>query len=395
MKRDLFIASAFLCVLASCSKNDVDEPKTISSFSLTANIEQPQLDTKADLNASFQTLWASGDVLKVHITNGAGDWSTDQPFTLSSGEGSTSGTFHCGTAYSATDHWDLCAFFPYNYTSSTGADNTGSNVGGDSKMYFNLPESYYEYTSGQSFLPLLANMSGGSTHPASVSLKHVGGAVVVNLTKVPGAAKSLGMTIDGKNITGWMNGVTPTDAGTASGIITSSSGSNSTIWLNFDSSGSVDRSFQFIYPVPTISSTSDITFKMYDKNDLLIWKKTASGQSAIGRAKALVMPNKAVAPIPQNMYLVGYINGADNNIGYAFNNATGSVSGIEITENSYVCLRADDTGDWYMTDAYVGSGNTATVKCQSGEKLLVPAGTYTFSMAYQSDGSIVLSYESE
>ena len=60
--------------------------------------------------------------------------------------------------------------------------------------------------------------------------------------------------------------------------------------------------------------------------------------------------------------------------------------------DAYVCLRAADTGDWYMTDAYVASGNTATVKPQKGDKLHVPAGTWEFTMTYQTDGSIVITY---
>lgn len=77
---------------------------------------------------------------------------------------------------------------------------------------------------------------------------------------------------------------------------------------------------------PVVAYTSDMTFTMYDKNNLKIWEKTASSQPAIGRAKALVMPTKDVAPIPQNMYLVGYWGGADQNTGEAFDNATGTIT---------------------------------------------------------------------
>ena len=46
-----------------------------------------------------------------------------------------------------------------------------------------------------------------------------------------------------------------------------------------------------------------------------------------------------------------------------------------------------------MTDAYVGSGYTALLKAQSGDKLYVPAGTWKFTMTYNSDGTITLTYE--
>lgn len=143
---------------------------------------------------------------------------------------------------------------------------------------------------------------------------------------------------------------------------------------------------------PVIASTSDMTFTMYDKNNLKIWEKTASSQPAIGRAKALVMPTKDVAPIPQNMYLVGYWGGADQNTGEAFDNATGTLTHT-FSGDAYVCLRAADTGNWYMTDAYVGSGYTALLKAQSGDKLYVPAGTWKFTMTYISDGTITLTFE--
>jgi len=392
MKKSFTIAVAILATIVSCSKTENVTSEKIHGFTMGAELEQTSPANKADLNNSLQTLWATGDKIGIHIQNGVNDWSTDQMFTLASGNGTTSGTFHCDEEYNESDHWDTFAFFPFSYVSSGGSTDTGSNVGGDQKMYFNMPNAYYEYTSGKSFLPLLANLGeSGVKHPTSASFKYVGGAVVLNLTKVPGAAKSLGMSIDGVKINGWQNGVAQNTVGSASGIITGGDGDNTT-WLNFDSSGSEDRNFKFVFPVPTISSTSNITFTMFDKNDIKIWQKTASSQPAIGRAQALVMPDKAVSPIPQNMYLVGYWNGADQNTGVAFSNSTGKVS-LSHSGDGYVCLRAADTDNWYMTDAYVGSGNTATMKCQSGNKLYVPDGTQTFTMTYNSDGSITISYE--
>ena len=390
MKRILLFSSVAIIAMASCAKQETADDLAVSkSIVLGANIEQPTVDTKATLDGSLNTLWATGDKIKVYIANGANDWYDDIDFTLSSGNGTSSGTFKTDDEFSATDHWDNYAFFPYYYTTSGGAGNTGSNMGGDG-FYFNLPDAYYNYTSGQSFIPLIANMSGGSTHPTSIDFKFVGGAVDVNLNKVPGAAKSLGLSVEGKNITGWPGKVLVANAGTD--YITASNGSNSTVTLYIDSSGTEDRSFKFIYPVPVISTTSNLTFTMSDKNGLKIWEKTASSQPAIGRAKALVMPTKDVAPMPQNMYLVGYWDSADQTTGVAFDNATGTLTKT-FSGDAYVCLRAADIGKWYMTDTYVGSGYTALLKCQSGEKLYVPAGTWKFTMTYNSAGTITLTYE--
>lgn len=399
MKKVLVICSAILSLIA-CSKASAPveeksfmtlgaaiEQPTEANVTTPANVSTP--DVKATLNNSLNTIWAEGDVIKVNVANQANDWSTDEDLTLYSGDGTANGMFRSATLYADGDHWDNYAFFPYYYTGSSGSTNTGTNMGGDG-FYFFLPESYYSYTSGQSFLPLLADMSGGDTHPTSISFKHVGGAVVVNLTGVPGAAKSLGINVDGLNIHGWLGKVLVSEAGTSSGKLTASNGSDSSVWLNF-ATAAANRDFKFIFPVPTISGTSNITFTMYDSNDLMIWRKTASSQPAIGRAEALVMPEKAVVAIPQNMYLVGYWGDADQDVGEAFSNSTGKLT-ITFSGDAYVCLRAADTGNWYMTDNYVSSGNSATVKAQSGDKLYVPAGTWEFTMSYQTDGSIVISY---
>lgn len=413
--KKILISSIAILSLVACSKTDspVKEQKSITlgasieqptdaTASTAANISAP--DVKATLNNSLSTLWATGDIIRMYVANDPNDWHDEINLTLASGAGSTNGVFRAAAEYGGNDRWNNYAFFPYYYTSSTGGDNTGSNMGGGG-FYFHLPESYYNYTSGQSFLPLLANMSGGSTQPASVSFKHVGGAVVVNLTGVPGAAKSLGMTIAGKNIQGWPGKVVLSEVGTDSGKITASNGDNSTVWMNFATAAG-NRDFKFIFPVPSISSTSNITFTMYDKNDVMIWQKTASSQPAIGRAQALVMPNKAVSPVPHDIYLAGYINGSDvyttDNNTYKFVN--GSLS-LNLTQDSYVLLNFNNTNkegssslgnQRYLLPAYEGSATSATFSVDEtnyDHKLKVPAGNKTFTLAYNTDGTITLSYK--
>lgn len=387
MKRNLLFVLAAMAVVA-CSTEKANAPE-LKYMELGASIEPV---TKATIDGSLNTLWSDGDAIKVYVSNNANDWNTVEEFTIHSGVGTPNGIFRSAIDYSSGNHWDYYAYFPYNYTALSGAAHTESNMGGDG-FYFCLPESYYNYTSGRSYLPMLANMTGGSAQPTSVTFKFVGGAVILNLKGVPGAAHSLGMKVDGKNIFGWPGKVDLSEVGTAAGKITASDGTDSSVWLNFDGSGDDSRDFEFIFPVPTIASGANLTFTMYDRNGLVIWRKTASNQPAISRAGALIMPELTLNAKPQNMYLIGYLNGADNNTGLAFNNTTGTLTGVTFTQDSYVCLRAADTGNWYMTDTFVSSGSSATMKAQSGDKLKVPAGTYTFTMSYQSNGSIVLSYE--
>lgn len=386
MKKYLLIAAVCL-IAASCQKEEGQEHRGLS---LSASLEQTSSVTKASLNDSRQTLWATGDVIRVYVENDAGSWNTNAPFNLTSGDGNTNAVFTCETDYSSGNKWNVGAFFPY-FEESAG---NGSNIN-SGNMYFYLPEGYYGYTTGKTYLPLIADMSGGSTQPTSISFKHVGGAVVLNLTNVPGPAHSIGMTVSGKNVFGWLGSVAVGDAGSASGILTASSGSNSTVWLNFDENGSTPRSFQFVFPVPTISSSCDYSFSMYDKNNLKIWSKTASSQPAIGRAEALVMPDKAVSPVPQEIYLAGYINGADTypTSGNDFKFVDGTLT-VSLTQDSYVLLN-NNSNERYLLSAYSESTDPVTFSVDNDNydyKLKVPSGTRTFTLTYNSDGSITLSY---
>ncbi len=90
------------------------------------------------------------------------------------------------------------------------------------------------------------------------------------------------------------------------------------------------------------------------------------------------------------------INGSDVNQpgveNLAFDNETGNLT-VEFTaKDNYVCLGENVNKKWYMTDAYVDDDNEAILKCQVGNKLYVPKGKWTFTMTYQTDGSIKLTY---
>ncbi len=190
------------------------------------------------------------------------------------------------------------------------------------------------------------------------------------------------------------DGIATTAAGSGS-ITGPEASSGNGVYLHF-ATADANRPFKYVFPVPAIESPT-LTFKMWDKNGLVIWTASPKAQSSIGRASALVMPELTISPVPQNMYLVGWINGADVATGdsedYAFDNKTCKLTVNLTAANNYVCLGAKDTGKWYMTDEYVGSGNVATLKCQTGDKLYVPAGNWTFTMTYQTDGSIKLTYD--
>ena len=105
-------------------------------------------------------------------------------------------------------------------------------------------------------------------------------------------------------------------------------------------------------------------------------------------------------------YLIGYIDGADygsgetdwENLGdYKFVN--GKVTAT-FKETSYVYVKTGDLSKWFMAEEYVmpsASGASGVLYATSAnpaalEKIGVPAGTVTFTLKENADGTITLSY---
>ncbi len=101
-------------------------------------------------------------------------------------------------------------------------------------------------------------------------------------------------------------------------------------------------------------------------------------------------------------YLCGYINGSDYGINedsatvgdYRFEN--GSLT-VTLTEDSYVAVKTGDNSITYMTNGWLGFDVTSATlypssTLSSADKLFVPAGAVTFTLAENSDGSLTLSY---
>ena len=336
MKKIAFIGITTLLVLASCAKENsvTDEQDTFVPHYLTASLEQE--NTKATLNNSLQTVWQTGDVIGVYVTNYKDptewDWDTVADCSLSAGQGTTVGTFN-----DSSNRWCFVAFYP--------------RVAGTAQQYkmkFNLPVGYYDYTSGMNLLPMMADMSGGEDRPSDVSFKHVGGGVKISVNDVPGNANSIGMTVAGKKITGAFDDLEPTTAGTSSGklVATTSSSDDQTVYLNFATASSV-RDFDFIFPVPTVTSPS-FTFKMWNANGLELWSATATSQPNIDRGELLVFPTartiseaKVATHVLANniFYLAGWnlkgTKGDDYGTDYPFN--TSGVNDITIpSDGSWV-----------------------------------------------------------
>ena len=103
---------------------------------------------------------------------------------------------------------------------------------------------------------------------------------------------------------------------------------------------------------------------------------------------------------PKKYYsLVGNINGVDvgfdsdyQSIGIEFDD-NGNLT-YTFTEDSYVFVKTTDNANWYMTNEYVTDTTATFTNTTTGsyEKMLAPAGTLTFKLVENSDGTITLSY---
>ena len=113
-------------------------------------------------------------------------------------------------------------------------------------------------------------------------------------------------------------------------------------------------------------------------------------------ALAIVMvlgfvPTTASAETTADYYLVGFINGSDYS-GDDYKFVDGKLN-VTIVSDSYVCVKNGETGNWFMTDGWLGTEVTeATLYEKSGDKLFVPAGDYTFTLVENEDGTLTLSY---
>ena len=97
------------------------------------------------------------------------------------------------------------------------------------------------------------------------------------------------MCVDGQQVYGGYH-VTYANAGTdalAPDDATPDTDKN-TVWLNY--TNNTETAFTFVFPVPTLTQPK-LSFKIYDRNDVLVWSKNLKAQSSnLGRADVLVMP---------------------------------------------------------------------------------------------------------
>lgn len=129
--------------------------------------------------------------------------------------------------------------------------------------------------------------------------------------------------------------------------------------------------------------------------------RTVSGTVSVPATSALVLVQKQT----QDYYLVGYIDGNNYGIEGDYENlgdykfVNGKVT-VTFNDTSYVMVKTGDNQNWYMTKGWLGEGVTqATLYNTNGledaNKLMVAAGTVTFTLTAGENDTLILKAERE
>ncbi|MCR5019154.1 MAG: hypothetical protein K6A64_10190, partial [Bacteroidales bacterium] len=326
--------------------------KSGASFTFKASIEQPA--TKATINSSNQLVWAENDQIGIYVNDGT--WTDkNQPFTLVGTGGATQGDF--AWDYGTFDNPNAtAAFFPWE---GTGSDK--NNVFNEN-AYFKLRDSYWSYTSGKMLTPLVANITRTGDAYDRIAFKHAGAAVKVTINNLPARVHSIGMSVEGQQISGDYS-INPANAGTdALALVGTADATKNSVWLNIWNGS--ESKWEFIFPVPELTRPK-LSFQIYDENDILVWSKKLKAQSSdLKRAEILVMPEIDIAPYSQFKEstewtfcgTIGGINAWDADIPMYTDDNVCILSGITFAANDEFKIRKGKTwGEAYPSSNYVVS----------------------------------------
>ncbi len=149
-----------------------------------------------------------------------------------------------------------------------------------------------------------------------------------------------------------------------------------------------------------------VTFTLVENGDgTLTLSYESDGEFTDDTTPTTPAPTTTPGSLTGDYYLFGYIDGANygceedyENLGeYHFVN--GQVTAT-FSQTSYVAVKTADNSNWFMTDGYQGKVESVILENTTGlgvdaDKLIVPAGTVTFTLVENGDGTLTLSYESD
>lgn len=237
--------------------------------------------------------WAEGDKIGVYADdNNYND--KNQPFTLIGSGGSKTGDFEWDNKNDVSFSSEArVAFFPWNLPADkamsdiSSYNNVWKNSSGEINMYFKLPNSYSDYTSGKMLTPLVAKLNSSSE---DIQFYHAGAAVKVTISNLPAHTNYISMTADGKQIYGDYH-INRNDIG-ANGVLVRDNATEDVtknkVELNFTNSSAGE--FTFIFPIPTVTNAK-FSFEIKDVNNFPVWSgNTKSSVSyTLGHAEVLAM----------------------------------------------------------------------------------------------------------
>ena len=251
----------------SCSQDEEvqDVAQKGDVITLNASFEGQGSNTRTTMNDSYEVLWATGDQFALFATNG-----TSEQFTLSTGVGTTSGTF---TGTVGSDITPAYAVFPYAQAKSVSATT----------LTMELPATISDYT-GDSNGPMLAKGFYNAGTWSNLSFKHLAAMLKLTVNKFPAGATTLEITASSPiagTFTANLNDALPELA------YTGSDGSNK-VTATFTAEQTSNTSKTFYFPIPTGTYTS-ITAKLTDGNTKTYFEKNLANTITLARKEILVI----------------------------------------------------------------------------------------------------------
>lgn len=167
MKKVFLLIAALAAIAVSCNKSEMDEIDFTNGYDIISAIIESS-KTKTTIADDKSVKWSEGDMFSIITAT------SRNPFTLSSGAGTTAGTF---TGTIPTDAV-LGVVFPHN-EENTISDNTLNVTLAD------------EYTMPESDVPMWGTYNNGT-----VTFKHLAGVLRFELNDIPADYNTLKITAD-------------------------------------------------------------------------------------------------------------------------------------------------------------------------------------------------------
>ena len=370
----------------ACAKTGapVDTQKGVS-----LNVTAETTRTKAvlqDNTTNVSHLWESGDQIGVYVN----EWNDrNATFTLVGSGGESSGVFS-NSEVTASNTFKG-AFYPKGNGNNLYVDS------GTAYVYFHMLDTYENYKSGQSFVPMYDAL--GDTHNKDIQLKHAGGAIILTMENLPPFVKSVGIS---SGITVYEhNHVSVSTARTTPVVMTKNDGSSSLsgIWLHINDSD-WNSSFEFVFPVTTLSDAV-LIFTMYDAttSGSKVWEKTTK-KTSVSRANAVVFSadfSDIFTTTKSDYSLIGSaIGGWDKSNSIDLYEITGTSwyyrSNVSFTKDSFKIWTnyswGTDGKGGYGTSAAISTGASSNRLYQNGANCTMDtAGTYDVYFKPDGDNS--------